>query len=197
MGRQQYRLRFRDHNPGNMKQWFVFDSRTKSIRAKANRKLAISVQWGGKNWYYNAYAAVVRPFANERIQQIRFFAGAKQNIRDIGLRCLDVHGKSNTNNRHLHWYKCHNGDNQAWYIDTKGINYGKHPLGSGVKFQIRSRMKESRPLYMAEHIGSNQWRLRIQDHNPVDKRQWFVFDARTNTVRSHSKRGYVLANQLG
>jgi hypothetical protein len=75
------------------------------------------------------------------------------NIRDQGRRCLDVHGGSNTNNRHVHWYKCHKKLNQAWYTDRKGFNYPTYPLKNGVKFQIRSRMEGNKALFWNEHIG--------------------------------------------
>jgi hypothetical protein len=197
IGGHQYRLRIRDTNPGNNKQWFIFDWRTRSIRPQANRKLAISIQNGGNNWFYYHYAAVVKPFKGEQLQKIRWFNGARQNIRDIGVRCLDVHGNSNSNNRHVHWYKCHKGLNQSWYIDQKGITYPKQPLASGIRFQIRSRMKQHRALYQAQHMGGGQHYLRIQDHNPDDKKQWWTFDARTNTVRAFYRRSHVLANRKG
>jgi hypothetical protein len=75
MGRNQYRLRIRETNPGDNKQWFVFDQRTKSIRTMANRKLAISIDIGGTNWFYNGYNGLVRPYNSENLQQIRWFSG--------------------------------------------------------------------------------------------------------------------------
>jgi hypothetical protein len=197
IGSGQYRLRIRNTNPGDNKQWFVFDWRTRSIRPRANRNLVMSVQMNGKNWFYYAYAAVVRPYRRESLQKMRWFNGSRRNIRDLGVRCLDVHGNSNTHHRHVHWYKCHNGLNQAWYIDRRGIRYPKQPLASGVKFQIRSRMTWHRALYWAQHWFRGQHYLRIQDTNPDDKRQWFTFDSRTQTIRAFYRRRYAIAQRYG
>lgn len=161
IGGGQYRLRIRTHNPGNNKQWFIFDQRTNTIRTMANRKMAISIQAGGNNWFGYGYGGVVRPYKGQNTQLVRWYRGAYKNIRDIGVRCLDVHGGHDHENRYTIWYKCHNGANQKWRIDTKGVSYPMQPLASGVKFQIRSRMAENRALYAAEHIGGNQYRLRI------------------------------------
>jgi len=197
IGGHQYRLRIRDTNPGNNKQWFVFDWRTRSIRTQADRNKVISIQNGGKNWFYYHYAAVVKKYTGSSLQKIRWFRGSRMNIRDIGLRCLDVHGGSNSNNRHVHWYKCHKKLNQAWYIDQKGVTYPKQPLASGVRFQIRSRMKEHRAVYIGQNMGSGQRYLRIQDHNPDNKDQWWTFDARSNTIRAFYKRSQCISPRKG
>ena len=198
IGGHQYRLRIQNNNPYDNKQWFVFDWRTRTIRAWGNRNMAISIQNGGNNWYYYHYAAVVRKFkSGYALQRIRWFNGSRRNIRDQGVRCLDVHGNSDSERRHVHWYKCHNGLNQGWTIDRKGFNYPKQPLKSGVRFQIRSRMKTHKTLFASEHIGSNQYRLRIHWHNPYDNNQWFVFDGRTQTIRSWKRRNFCMANRKG
>jgi len=44
IGSYQYRLRIRNTNAGDNKQWFVFDSRTNTIRAWADRRKVISNQ---------------------------------------------------------------------------------------------------------------------------------------------------------
>ena len=123
IGHHQYRLRIQNFNPYDNKQWFVFDWRTKSIRQWSDRNKAMSIQWKGNNWNHNGYAAVVRQFKAEGLQKMRWFSGSKRNIRDMGQRCLDVHGGHNQNKRHVHWYKCHNGKNQAWRIDRHGYRY--------------------------------------------------------------------------
>jgi len=159
--------------------------------------MVVSVQKGGNNWNYFHYAAVVRQYKGEALQKMRWFNGNRRNIRDQGIRCLDVHGNSDSNRRHVHWYKCHKGLNQAWLIDRKGFNYPDYPLANGVKFQIRSRMKGNKALFWKEHIGGGQYRLRIQAHDPENKRQWWFFDSRTRTVRPLLRRDYALANQRG
>jgi len=198
IGYGQYRLRIQNNAPYDVKQWWTFDYRTRSIRSRSNRNLVMSVQYNGNNWYYYHYAAVARPFRGARqLQNIRWFNGRYRNLRDLGHRCLDVHGKSNTHRRHLIWYKCHNGANQSWWIDRRGVSYPKQPVASGVRFQIRSRMAHHRSLFWHEHIGSSQFRLRIRDHNPTNWNQWWAFDRRTNSIRAWNRRSYAIANQKG
>lgn len=117
IGAYQYRLRFRNTNPRDSKQWFVFDSRTKTIRAWADRNKVISNQINTK--YNRGNAANVRQFKNEIYQRIAWYGGSRRNIRNLGGLCLDVHGNSNSNGRHLIWWPCHNNLNQAWYLDQK------------------------------------------------------------------------------
>lgn len=191
IGGGQYRLRIRNNEPENIKQWFVYDWRTRSIRTQANRKMTVSIQTGGRNWYHSGYAAVVRTFRNEVFQKIRVFSGSRRNIRDLGIRCLDVHGGSNTHNRHLHWYKCHNGLNQAWTFDTKGIKYPAYPLKDGVKFQIKTKMSSKRP------ISNISGTVRLVDNDPFDNRQYWIFDSRTHTIRSYKTRSFALSVRKG
>ena len=42
IGAGQYRLRIRNTNPANNRQWFIHDSRTHTIRSWADRRRAIS-----------------------------------------------------------------------------------------------------------------------------------------------------------
>jgi len=39
--------------------------------------------------------------------------------------------------------------------------------------------------------------LRIRDNHPTDKKQWFSFDARTNSIRAYYKRTFAVANRKG
>lgn len=165
----------------------------------------ISVQLGG-NFYGHGYAAVVRPYSyNDKLQWVRWSAtkGASGKdkghtyIKNHGGQCLDISGASTSNHAHLIWYPCHHKWNQDWYYDTKGIEYPKFPVGSNVKFRIRSKMQYHRVITRTEHIGYNQYRLRIHDTDVQDIHQWWVYDRRTNTIRADDKRSYVLANQYG
>lgn len=126
-----------------------------------------------------------------------YYSGDKRNIRNVPGQCLDVHGGHNHDNRHLIWWDCHNGDNQAWIIDRQGVEYPKYPLQDGVRFQIKTVLKSRRALTIAEHIGSNQYRLRIQNNDPYDLKQWWVFDWRTKTIRSASNRNRAISIQIG
>jgi hypothetical protein len=144
IGGNQFRLRIRDNMPDNLKQWFTFDSRSRTIRAYAKRTHALANQAGYR--YRVGVAATVRPFKGEVYQRSLWYNGARRNIRNVGQKCLDVHGGSNTNNRHVIFWNCHNGLNQAWNIDQQGFQYPKQPLADGVKFQIKSQMKNHRAL---------------------------------------------------
>jgi hypothetical protein len=139
----------------------------------------------------------MRPYKNTDYVRTIWYKQPKQNIQNYAQKCLDVHGGSNTHNRHVIFYNCHNGLNQAWYIDRVGVSYPPYPLKSGLKFQIKSRMKNNRALFWNEHIGGDQWRLRIRNNNPENMKQWFTFDARTKTIRAWLKRNYALSNQRG
>jgi hypothetical protein len=192
---QGYQLRIRNNAPWDIKQWFVFDWRTKTIRTAGNRRLAISNAYGAPAYRQNnAYA---RPWRNDAAQKIRWFQTTYKNIRLMMDMCLDVHGASNSNGRWTIFYKCHNGINQRWYYDVRGVDYPRYPIRDGVKFQIKSRMSNRRALFWHEHIGGNQYRVRIRNNNPENNRQWWIFDTRTRTVRPVARRNFVLANQKG
>jgi hypothetical protein len=150
IGGHQYRLRIQDSKPYDVRQWWVYDFRTHTIRAASNRKMAISIQNGGNNWMHNGYVAVTKKYKGEDLQKIRWFSGSRRNIRDLGRRCLDVHGGSDSNNRHVHWWVCHNGLNQGWTVDTKGTQYPQYPLANKVRFTIRSRMQSGKTVSVAE-----------------------------------------------
>lgn len=141
IGAYQYRLRFRNTNPRDNKQWFVFDSRTKSIRAWADRSKAISGQVNQR--YNNGNAANVRPWKNEIYQRTAWYGGSRRNIRNLAGMCLDVHGNSNSNGRHLIWYTCHNGANQAWYIDQRTSALMQTSEAGGIKNIIYNTLNET------------------------------------------------------
>lgn len=117
IGGNQYRLRIRNNQPKNNRQWFVFNRRSRTIRAWANRGYVISNQQGYA--FRIGVAATVRPYKNEIYQKSAFYGGSRRNIRNNGQKCLDVHGGVNRHRRHVIFWNCHNGLNQAWYIDTK------------------------------------------------------------------------------
>jgi hypothetical protein len=186
IGGNQYRLRIQNHQAFNLKQWFIFDRRTITIRPETKRNYAISNQRGQR--FLRGRIAVVRKWDGEAYQRTAFYGGARKNIRNVAGLCLDVHGASNTHNRHVTFWDCHNGLNQGWTIDTQGVKYNRYPIADGKRFQIRSRMKSGKAIRWHEHIGGNQFRLRIQNNNPYDVRQWWIFDWRTKSIRSASDR---------
>jgi hypothetical protein len=187
IGGHQWRLRIRNNAPWNLKQWFVFDWRTRTIRAQGNRRLAISIQYGQRDWNRNGYNAVVRYYRNnDQYQRLRWFGSTRRTIRDQGKRCLDVHGGSNTNNRHVIWWKCHNGANQGWIIDRQGTKFPAYPIRDGTRFLVRTRLPSRRPIAW---VGGY---MRLVNNDPYNARQWWVWDTRTKTLRSNASRGYAL-----
>ena len=58
-------------------------------------------------------------------------------------------------------------------------------------------MAGKKSVYWAEDLGQEQFRLRMHYNDPYDERQWFFFDARTQTIRAWAKKNYVIANQIG
>jgi hypothetical protein len=195
IGGNQYILRIQDHQPFNQKQWWIFDRRTKTIRPTSRRNYSISNRQG-KGFKIKEYA-VIRQYIKESYQRLSFFPGSRRNLRNPSGKCLDVYGGSDTNNRHVIFYFCHNGANQGWNLDKKGVYFPRYPLKDGRKFQIKTIMKSKRALFFAEHIGSHQYRLRIQNNNPYDVKQWFIFDWRTRTIRPSSNRNFAVSVQIG
>lgn len=151
IGADQFRLRIRDNTPYNHLQWWIFDSRTSTIRANKKRSHAISNQIG--QGYNIGKVAVIRPFKGDVYQRIMFFPGSRRNIRNRGEKCLDVWGGTNINKQHITWWSCHNGLNQAWFIDQRTNNLPSPPINDGVKFQIKTKMQGNRALTFSARLG--------------------------------------------
>jgi len=194
LGSNQYNLRIRTNDPEQENQWWTFDSRTHTIRAWNKRTYAISTIHGNLAHGQNA---VLKPYTGQKNEIATWHAGSRQNVRNAGGFCLDVSGAGNNHHQVVIWHNCHTGENQGWFIDQEGAQFAHPPIKDGEKFQIRSRMTEGRSLYFSEHIGNYQWRLRIQDHQPADDRQWWVFDSRTKSIRSFEKRTYAISHSIG
>lgn len=205
IGGGQYRLYIQNDNMNNKKQWWTFDYRTKTIRSAHDRRYVISPQ-RNQRAIQNANA-VARIYRNEFWQRIHWKGGNRRNIQNNGFGlsgrtrgCLDVRGAQDRHNNYLIWHKCHNGANQAWFVDQKPkhpFKYPPYPIGDRKRFQIKSRMSGNRALFWREHIGGNQFRVRIQDNNPASSNQWWAFDTRTRTVRAWTRRSYVLSGRQG
>jgi hypothetical protein len=204
MGSGQYRLRIQNSNANNKRAWFIFDSRTRTMRSSINRGLVVSNQYG--QGFRVGRAAVVRAWRGEQQQRLHFYSGCKRNVRNDKGFCLDIVGGRNSNNQPVTFWKCHNGDNQSWVIsqiklvtvkdhETKD---GKFPIRPGQKFMIRSAMSGHRMLYSNERFDSNRARrVRIRDFDAHVVTAYWVFDQRTNTIRSAHYRNWVLSNQRG
>jgi len=95
------------------------------------------------------------------------------------------------------WYRKNNHASQRWNIETKRWYWSDYPKKDDEKFQFKTQMASKRALFWYDHIGSNQYRLRIRDNASYDLRQWWVFDSRTHTIRAFSDRNMVISNQEG
>jgi hypothetical protein len=96
IGGGQYRLRIHNNNSRNNRQWWIFDSRTKTIRAWADRQKVVCNQLG--HAFHIGRIAVARQWKGENYQRIQWHGGSRKNIRNNGGKCLDVWGGKNNNN---------------------------------------------------------------------------------------------------
>lgn len=198
------RLRIRDFDANVVTAYWVFDSRTNTIRSAHYKNWALSNERGQR--YNINRQVVVRAYAREKYQQIRFYGGSRKNIRNLGGKCVDVYQGKNLHNQNVIWYNCHNGVNQGWSINTvaKKPTY-RQPLRDGLSFYIRSQMHTGKNIYQAEHIGRSQYRLRIRNFDIKGYRRndklaqvgWFTFDQRTRTIRSWTRRTFAISNEYG
>lgn len=76
----------------------------------------------------------MRPYKNTDYVRTIWYKQPKQNIQNYAQKCLDVHGGSNTHNRHVVFYNCHNGLNQGWTLDQNGEVSSTPPLEDGRRF---------------------------------------------------------------
>jgi len=68
IGSDQFRLRIRDNFPRDSKQWFIFDSRTKSIRGYSKRDYTVAIQLNA-GWSQGS-AVVLRKWIGDNSQWI-------------------------------------------------------------------------------------------------------------------------------
>jgi hypothetical protein len=132
IGGNQFRLRIRDMDPHCQRQWWFFDSRTRTIRAASRGNFVLSNQRG--YGFRIGVAAVVRQWRGENYQRIKFFTTRYRNIQNNGKKCLDVHGGHDHHHRHVHFWNCHNGMNQGWWIDQNKPGTTRNPYPDGRKF---------------------------------------------------------------
>jgi len=187
IGSDQYRLRIRDHAPWDNNQWWVFDTRTHTIRPSSDRTKVLSNQLGHR-WRTGA-AAVVRPWQGKYTQMMQWKNGTIQNL--VG-KCLDVWGGTDSEHNHLTFYNCHGGANQHWNIDKNRSVIPNYPLRDHVKFQIKHSTAKELVLFPYDHIGHDEYWLRLRYNEPYDSKQWWSFDSRTKTVRWWNRKTQVL-----
>jgi len=65
---------------------------------------------------------------------------------------------------------------------------------SGQMFQIKSKMNGGKVLNVAEYMGESHYRLRIRSPRG-DKREWFVYDKKSNSIRFAHDPRFVLGTQ--
>jgi len=126
-----------------------------------------------------------------------WYGSSRKNVRFYNKVCMDVHGAVNRHNRWVIVWSCHNGLNQAWYVDQTRYSYPRQPLKDGQRFQVKSKMAGFRALFWNEHIGGGQYRLRIRNDQCKNNKQWFIFDRRSRTIRAWSSRTLAISNQSG
>lgn len=178
-------------------QWWVFDGRTHTIRVRENRHLVIGTyQAEHDNFLYRASStAVVRPYSETIMVRTKWYAGSGKNIRNLQRNCLWVYGNSPSQHQYVTWQTCNAQDGQGWYYDEKDIEHTKFPVRDGVKFQIRSKQEGHRTVqinYNNQKVSSHEYYVIISDHDPYFHNQWWVYDSRTHTIRSHKDRNLVL-----
>lgn len=126
-----------------------------------------------------------------------WFEGKNNNIRNNGGYCLQTYGNSGNENYHLVFYVCGTAPGQAWFLDQKEVKFKAFPVKDNEPFQIKTKMKSRRALFWNEDIGQSQYRLRIQDNDPYNNRQWWFFDHRTHTIRANADKNKVISVQIG
>lgn len=131
IGGDQYDVRIRDNFPRDSKQWWVFDSRTKTIRAFSMQNFVLCIQ-SGMNWNQGS-SVVTRVYKGDNSQWIRWDA-KKGHVKNHKKMCMDVKGGANKQNQPLIWWKCHGMINQQWYIDQEGFKYPPQLHADGVRF---------------------------------------------------------------
>jgi hypothetical protein len=119
------RLRIRNNKPFDKRQWFVFDSRTRTIRSSMRRNYVMSNQAG--YGYRIGGWAMMRVWRGQIDQRISFWGGSYSNIRNNGGKCLDVWGGRNNNNQKITFWNCHRGQNQRWFLSRDRPRQQKPP----------------------------------------------------------------------
>jgi len=196
IGGHQYIVRLRDYDPSSNDQQFVFDSRTKSIRQNKRRNFALGLragmglQTGGSNY------VVVREFQGQS-QTWRYQPGRSGNLRNEADKCLDVVYGKDTPNNHMCTWVCHGHLNQGWTLHKIPEFKPNYPLDNKVVFHIRTGMNSKRAIEVKEHVGANQYILRMADYDPIEENQQFMFDSRTKSIRQAHKKNFALGTRLG
>lgn len=168
------------------KEIFYFDAQIGAIRSTWNSGYILSIEFGRAR---NGRRLVVRPWnkGNDNSQRFMFRnrrLGSMVSYENKKL-CIDSAGGRNTQNNKLIVYKCHKGLNQQWKLvdpTSKKSRIQTSRILKNRKFQIVSGLNSKRVLYHNEHIGGNQFRLRIRSPK-YDIKEYFTYDDKTRTIR--------------
>lgn len=194
IGGNQFRLRISNNNPRNNKQWWAFDSRTRTIRALSRRSHVIANQQG--QGFKIGRAAVIRKYTGNNSEKIIYYLGQRRNIRNQGGKCLDVWGGRNVHNQQTTFWNCHNGLNQAWLLVKRLSSKKNVGFKQNKSFRIKSMSNGGRVFFVAERLKNNQYRLRIRSPQH-DDRELFYYDSKTKTIRFKKDRRFVLSLEEG
>jgi hypothetical protein len=81
--------------------------------------------------------------------------------------------------------------------NTKKAGAGKSTgVKANTKFMIQSRMGGGRVMYVAEHMGGGQYRMKIRQAK-YDNREFFYYNSASGVLESALNRGYGIAVQKG
>lgn len=166
------------------------------------RSHCLTVYDGSYNWPRVGKYAIIARYGSSRASkpsyyQATYYNTKYDNIRNPSGYCLSMYGNNPGVNKYAAWMPCINNsgtNSMNWRLDRRGIRYPRYPVRDGRKFQIKSRLSKRRALIYYNRSG-NQWYLRIQNNNPYDIKQWWVFDWRTKSIRAAGNRSLVISIQ--
>lgn len=176
---------------------FVFDPRTGHVRSAKHNAYAIAVQ-AGKN--QKLAKLVLRKAVHDPSQKWRYRPGQYHNWSPFNndKLCMDVYWGKDKEQQPLIMYTCHNGWNQRFEANynTKKPMFISTGIIRDKPFMIRSRMHGNRVLFFDKPISKGQYGIAIRTAH-YDKREIFIFDAKTGHLRNAAYRNWVLAVQQG
>lgn len=115
----EYYVIISDHDPYFQNQWWVYDSRTQTIRSHKDRNLVLRIRidynLNDVNNYNNGQYAVAGPYRSQLREQLQWHEGARMNLKTHDNTCLWANGNSHYS--YVQFYTCQNNLNQGWWID--------------------------------------------------------------------------------
>jgi len=208
-------IRTRVLNHKDVFQQFTWDTRTKSIRLFAKRDFALSVRLTGNY-------VIAKLFKNEPSQALRYdgrlhskFRGTElhltfENFRPLAPVKWEPFDKAQTQQLQViiiqeRQFKRQNDRPRVQQtIDSKGDHKfpeaahkdKKIPNKFGKRFMLENTGKGKFRLYLSKQVNGKDRVLKITKKRN-DWRAWFIYDARTKSVRLDAHRYLALSNQDG